>query len=74
MVSLSVTRMPSTKRVSLPMRSSTLPICGPPPCTTTGWMPTCLSSTTSRAKSCLSASSTMALPPSLITTVLSAKR
>jgi hypothetical protein len=42
---------------------------GPPPWTTTGFMPTYLSSTTSRAKSSLSASSVIAAPPYLITTV-----
>ena len=30
-------------------------ICGPPPCTTTGFMPTSFSSTTSWAKDCLQA-------------------
>jgi hypothetical protein len=35
----------------LPRRFSAVSICGPPPCTTTGFMPTSLSSTTSSAKS-----------------------
>ena len=34
----------------MPSRSSIWSICGPPPCTTIGLMPTCFSSTTSRAK------------------------
>ncbi len=43
---------------------------GPPPCTTTGFIPTYLSSTTSRANSSRSAGSTIAAPPYLMTTVL----
>ena len=70
MVSASVTRIPSTNRVSLPMRSSSLPICGPPPCTTTGFTPTSFIRTMSRAKLLLSASSSIAAPPYLITMVL----
>src|ERR687896_431498 len=42
---------------------------GPPPCTTTGFMPTYLRSTTSRAKSSFSSGSVIAAPPYLITTV-----
>ena len=42
---------------------------GPPPCTTTGFMPTYLRSTTSRANSSLSRASVIAAPPYLITTV-----
>src|SRR5689334_4279711 len=42
---------------------------GPPPCTTTGFNPTYLSSTTSRANSSRRAGSTMAAPPYLMTTV-----
>src|ERR671936_2241795 len=42
---------------------------GPPPCTTTGFIPTYLSSTTSRAKSSVSSGSVIAAPPYLITTV-----
>src|ERR1700733_8912501 len=45
-------------------------ISGPPPCTITGFIPTYLSSTTSRANSSLSSASTIAAPPYLITTVL----
>jgi hypothetical protein len=42
---------------------------GPPPCTTTGFMPTYFRSTTSRANSSRSSASTIAAPPYLITTV-----
>ena len=69
-VSESVTRMPSTNRVSLPMRSSSLPICGPPPCTTTGFTPTSFIRTMSRAKPALRASPSIAAPPYLMTMVL----
>ena len=44
-------------------------ISGPPPCTTIGFMPTYLRSTTSRAKSSFSVSSVIAAPPYLMTTV-----
>jgi hypothetical protein len=70
MVSASVTRMPWMKLPFLPRRFSAVSICGPPPCTTTGFMPTSLSSTTSSAKSACNAGSVMALPPYLITMVL----
>jgi hypothetical protein len=43
----------------------------PAPCTTTGFMPISLSSTTSSAKSSCSATSVMALPPYLMTMVRS---
>src|SRR2546423_9525536 len=42
---------------------------GPPPCTTTGFIPTYLSSTTSRANSSRRAGSVIAAPPYLMTTV-----
>ena len=74
MVSASVTRIPCTNSLALPSRLSSEPICGPPPCTITGLMPTSFISTTSRAKPCFSGSSTMALPPYLITMVLPWKR
>jgi hypothetical protein len=45
-------------------------ISGPPPCTTIGFSPTYLSSTTSRANSSRSSASSIAAPPYLITTVL----
>src|SRR3990167_7095878 len=70
MVSASVTRMPWMNCPFLPRRCSSVSICGPPPCTTTGLMPTNLSSTTSSAKSCCRAGSVMALPPYLMTMVL----
>ena len=38
-VSASVTRRPSRNSGTLPRRSISAPICGPPPCTTTGSMP-----------------------------------
>src|SRR6185436_15893439 len=43
---------------------------GPPPCTTIGFSPTYLSSTTSRANSSRRSGSVIAAPPYLITTVL----
>ena len=69
-VSLSVTRRPSTNSLVTFRRSSILPICGPPPCTTTGWIPTCFSSTMSRAKMSDRLRSPMACPPYLMTKVL----
>ena len=48
-VSASVTRRPLRNSVSLPRRAISSPICGPPPCTTTGRMPTARISTTSWA-------------------------
>src|SRR5205807_1044390 len=48
-VSASVTRMPWTNSPFLPMRASCSSICGPPPCTITGFMPTSFSSTTAAA-------------------------
>jgi hypothetical protein len=56
--------------LSMPSRSSIAEICGPPPCTTTGRSPAYRRKTMSSANACLSWSSTMALPPYLITTVL----
>ena len=66
----SVTRRPSTNSLALPTRLSIRLISGPPPCTSTGLTPTSDSSTTSRMTACFSASSVMALPPYLITTIL----
>src|SRR3712207_1304830 len=43
---------------------------GPPPCTTTGFIPTYFRSTTSRANSSRSSGSVIAAPPYLITIVL----
>jgi hypothetical protein len=68
-VAASVTRRPSMNSLLIFSRSSMLPICGPPPCTTIGFMPTCFISTTSRAKSLATFSSPMAWPPYLTTTV-----
>src|SRR3989344_3242877 len=71
-VSLSVTRTPSTKRGSLPRRFIMSEICGPPPWTMTGLSPMYFIRTTSSANPALSASSTWALPPYLMTRVLPA--
>src|SRR2546427_9546973 len=43
-VAASVTRMPRTKREETPCALSAASICGPPPCTITGRMPTYLRS------------------------------
>src|SRR5680860_1332512 len=69
-VSRSVTRKPPLNSDLILSRSSSLPICGPPPCTTTGFTPACLSRTMSRAKSRASSGSPMACPPYFTTTVL----
>ena len=45
-------------------------ICGPPPCTTTGWMPQLRRNAMSAANARRSVSSVIALPPYLITTIL----
>src|SRR5438067_2451266 len=74
MVSASVTRMPWMNSPFLPSRARSCSICGPPPCTTTGFMPTSLRSTTSWAKLRFSSSSIMALPPDFTTIVLPWKR
>jgi hypothetical protein len=58
---------------SLPMRQQ-LPICGPPPCTTTGIHAHQLHQHDIAGEALLSVSSTMALPPYLTTTVLPLKR
>ena len=70
----SVTRMPWRNSLAMPMRFSRSPICGPPPCTTTGFMPTSFSITTSRAKPAFRTGSVIALPPYLMTMTLSWKR
>ena len=74
MVSSSVTRIPPTNSLFLPIRVSHSPICGPPPCTTTGFIPTHLRSTMSRAKLRVISRSTIAFPPYLMTKVAPAKR
>jgi hypothetical protein len=61
---------PGKKVPFLPIFASASSICGPPPCTTTGFMPTSFISTTSSAKSCCSDGSVIALPPYLMTMVL----
>ena len=66
----SVTRRPSTKLDLTPALSSMALICGPPPCTTTGFTPISFSSTTSAANCLATALSPMAWPPYLMTTVL----
>ena len=58
----------------MPIFFSRSPICGPPPCTITGFMPTSFSITTSRAKPALRCASVIALPPYLTTIVRSWKR
>jgi hypothetical protein len=55
----------------MPSRLSISPICGPPPCTTTGLMAVCSISTMSRAKLRAISSSPMAWPPYFTTTVSS---
>ena len=69
MVSASVTRMPCTNSPCLPTFSNMWLICGPPPCTTMGFIPHSFNNTTSLAKPSFKAASVMALPPYLITIV-----
>ena len=72
-VSASVTRRPSTNFGTLPRRSMTSPIWGPPPCTTMGRIPTDLISTMSVAKEASGSRfwsvPARALPPYFTTTV-----
>jgi hypothetical protein len=67
-----VTRRPPRNSDGIPSRPSMDEICGPPPCTTTGCTPQRFMNTMSCAKARFRSSSTMALPPYLITTVLPA--
>src|SRR5260370_10545248 len=67
-VSSSVTRMPPTNVGSLPSRFMSAPICGPPPWTMTGLMPTRCSRMTSSANGSLRSAWSMAAPPYLMTT------
>src|SRR5690349_8783711 len=67
----SVTRMPWRNSLRMPIRVSRSPICGPPPWTITGFMPTSFSMTTSRAKPAFRCASVIALPPYLTTIVRS---
>ena len=76
-VSASVTRRPSRNSAVLPSRAISALICGPPPWTTTGRMPTRRISTMSwanRSSASWSDVPARALPPYLTTTVLPAKR
>ena len=68
-VASSVTRLPSTNLDLISSRSSISLIIGPPPCTMTGFTPTCCIKTMSRAKVSIASSLPMAWPPNLITTV-----
>src|SRR6266487_1851474 len=70
MVSGVVTRSPAVNVLGTPSRSRWAEICGPPPCTTTGLSPAYRRNTTSWANPARSASSVIAWPPYLITTVL----
>ena len=84
MVSASVTRRPSRNSTSLPTRSMSAPIWGPPPWTTTGSMPTERMSTMSSANEASAAASSIGrprpglalstLPPYLTTTTLPQNR
>src|SRR5213594_901480 len=69
-VSSSVTRMPPTKRGSLPSRFISAPICGPPPWTMTGLIPTSRSRITSLANRSFRSARSIAAPPYLMTIVL----
>src|SRR2546428_4858731 len=69
-VSSSVTRMPPTKRGSLPRRFIRAPICGPPPWTITGLIPTSRRRITSRANGSFRSARSIAAPPYLMTIVL----
>src|SRR3954470_7663458 len=66
-----VTRSPPRNSPGRPSRFSIALICGPPPCTTTGWIPASRRNTMSRANACLSCSSIIALPPYFTTTTRS---
>ena len=67
-----VTRRPPRNSEVMPSRFNIEEICGPPPCTTTGWTPQRFMNTMSWAKARFRSSSIMALPPYLITTILPA--
>src|SRR5204862_7641430 len=69
-VASSDTLRPPRNSTGRSRRSMYFVMSGPPPCTTTGFRPTYLSSTTSRANSSRSSASSIAAPPYLITTVL----
>ncbi|SKT20487.1 Uncharacterised protein [Mycobacteroides abscessus subsp. abscessus] len=65
-----VTRNPPLNSPSTPSFFSIALICGPPPCTTTGWIPQLRRNTMSSAKAFFSASSVIALPPYFMTTMV----
>ena len=64
-----VTRSPSFRSVGIFSISSMRSICGPPPWTTTGRIPTYWSRTMSSANDAIRASSFIAAPPYFTTTV-----
>ena len=68
-IAASVTRRPSTKVDLIASRRSMSLICGPPPWTTIGLTPTCLSSAMSLPNISASFGSPIACPPYLTTTV-----
>ena len=68
-VASSETRRPLTNSTGISRRSMYAVMSGPPPCTTTGFIPTYFSSTTSRANSSTRAGSVIAAPPYLMTIV-----
>ena len=74
MVGSSVTRKPLIKCGSMPTFPTQRLISLPPPCTMIGLNPTNFNSTTSWMTFFFNSSSTMALPPYLITTILRLKR
>ena len=65
---------PPRNSLSMPSLSSMDEICGPPPWTTTGLIPTDLRKTMSSAKASRSSSLIMAFPPYLKTMTLPANR
>ena len=71
MVAASVMRRPAANSDLMPSRLSISPICGPPPCTTTGLIAVCSISTMSRANLRAISSSPMAWPPYFTTTISS---
>src|SRR5262249_15065773 len=71
MVAASVIRRPAANSDWMLSRLSMVAICGPPPCTTTGLIAVCSSSTMSRANAFAVSSAPMAWPPYLMTMVSS---
>ncbi len=68
-IAASVTRSPSTKLDWIARRFSIALICGPPPCTTTGLIPTCFNNAMSPANCSARLSSPIAWPPYFTTIV-----